>query len=169
MAAVDRPKTKPRVPAVDGWFTLDGDDGPALIGSRCQRCGTYSFPKQLNFCPNPACTSQDFDEVELSRHGRLWSYTNNCYQPPAPYVPPSGGFQPFAIAAVELEAEQMVVLGQLTAGVDVSELHVGQDVVLVVETLFEDDEAEYLVWKWRPIEPDATSGSAPRDQETHDA
>ena len=28
----------------------------------------------------------------------------------------------------------------------------GTEVELVVDTLFEDDDNEYLVWKWRPVE-----------------
>jgi len=161
VTTLDRPGEKPRVPAVDGWFTVDGTDGPALIGTRCQQCGTYSFPKQTMFCPNPACGSRDFDEVELSRTGRLWSFTNNCYQPPPPYIPPGDQFEPFAIAAVELAAEQMVVLGQMVPGVEVSQLHVGQEVELVIDLLFEDDTSEYVVWKWKPVDG-GESGSEER-------
>jgi hypothetical protein len=46
----------------------------------------------------------------------------------------------------------MVVLGQMVRGVDVSDLRAGQTVELVVDILFEDDEHEYLVWKWRPVD-----------------
>ena len=77
---------KERVPAVEGWFTI-GDD-PALLGSRCTVCGTYFFPREASFCRNPACRGREFEEVELSRRGRVWSFTDNRYQPPAPYVSP---------------------------------------------------------------------------------
>ena len=142
--------TKTRVPAIDGWFAVD-DDAPALLGTRCTDCGTFSFPRETFFCKNPACTSRSFDEVRLSARGRIWSFTNNCYQPPPPYVPTSDPFEPFAIAAVELVEEQLVVLGQLVPGVETSELKAGQEVELVIDTLYEDDEHEYLVWKWKPI------------------
>ena len=141
--------TKPRLPAVDGWFTSD-ESSPALLGSRCTDCGTYVFPKARKFCPNPVCASETFDEVQLSRHGRIWSYTDARYQPPPPYVPVSDPHEPFAIAAVELEAERIVVMGQLVRGVRVDELHVGMPVQLVLDVLYADDEAEYLVWKWQP-------------------
>ncbi|MEJ5255838.1 MAG: OB-fold domain-containing protein [Acidimicrobiales bacterium] len=141
---------KTRVPAVEGWFTTD-PDRPALIGTRCTTCGTYSFPRETSICKNPACTGREFDEVELSRRGVIWSYTNACYQPPPPYVPTTDPFEPFAIAAVELAEEKMVVLGQLVPGVDIGDLSVGTEVELVLDTLFEDDEHEYLVWKWRPV------------------
>jgi hypothetical protein len=141
--------TKPRVPAIEGWFTLD-DAAPALLGCRCVDCGTYVFPKNRKFCPNPHCASETFDEVELSRQGRIWSYTDARYQPPPPYVPLSDPHEAFAIAAVELETERLVVMGQVVPGIGVDALHVGQPVELVLDVLYADDDAEYLVWKWRP-------------------
>jgi len=140
-----------RIPAVEGWFTLDAAR-PALLGTRCKACGTIFFPREESFCRNPACSSTEFEELELSRRGRLWSYTNNAYPPPAPYVSPSDPYEPFAIAAVELEREKMVVLGQVVAGVSVEDLEVGMEMELVLDRLSEDESHEYVVWKWRPAE-----------------
>ena len=137
------------MPAVDGWFTVDGE--PALLGNRCTTCGTVFFPKASFFCRNPACAGEEFEETELSRRGRIWSFTDAQYQPPPPYVSPSPEFTPFAIAAVELADEQMVVLGQVASGYGVNQLTVGQQVELVIEELFNDDDHDYLVWKWKPI------------------
>ncbi len=142
--------SKTSVPAIEGWFTTDGG-APALLGSRCTTCGTYSFPKETSFCRNPACTGRTFEEVPLSRTGTLWSFTNNCYQPPAPYVPPSDPFEPFAIGAVELAAEGIVILGQMVPGTAVDDLRAGLPVELVIDTLYEDDDHEYLVWKWKVV------------------
>ena len=148
---------KTRLPAIEGWFTLD-DEAPALLGSRCTTCGNFAFPKETFFCRNPHCRGTEFAETELSRTGKVWSYTDAGYQPPEPYVA-ADPYVPFAIAAVELAAEQMVVMGQVVAGVDVGDLHVGDEVELVLDTLYEDDDHEYLVWKWRPVAAaDATSG-----------
>lgn len=140
---------KPLVPAIEGWFTMTAK--PHLIGTRCEACGTYFFPKQDQYCRNPGCDSTDFREVELSRTGHVWSYTNACYQPPEPFVAPDP-FEPFAIAAIQLEEEQMVVLGQVVKGVDVAELKVGMPVELVLEPLHETDEAIKVTWKWRPMD-----------------
>ncbi len=139
--------SKTRKPAIEGWFT-DGAD-PQLLGSQCQTCRTYFFPKQEAFCKNPACQGTVFQEVPLSRRGKLWSFTNNCYAPPAPYISPER-FEPYVIAAVELEKEKMVVMGQVVAGHPVEDLEAGMEMELVVDTLFEDEENEYTVWKWRP-------------------
>ena len=40
-------------------------------------------------------------------------------------------------------------MGQVVAGVGVDQLRVGTEVELVLDTLYEDDDHEYLVWKWR--------------------
>lgn len=142
--------TKTRVPAIEGWFTTD-PESPALVGTRCTSCGTYAFPRETYFCKNPECTGREFDEVELSRRGKVWSFTDNCYQPPPPFVPRTDPFEPFAIAAVELAEERMVVLGQVADGYGIDDLAAGTEVELVLGTLYEDDDHEYVVWKWRPI------------------
>ena len=140
---------KSRLPAVEGWFTLD-EEAPALLGSRCTSCGNFAFPKETFFCRNPECRGKEFAETELSRTGTVWSYTDACYQPPKPYEA-SDPYVPFAIAAVALAAEKMVVMGQVVPGVGVEELNIGAEVELVLDTLYEDDDHEYLVWKWRPL------------------
>jgi uncharacterized OB-fold protein len=133
-------------PIIEGWFTT-GDE-PALIGRRCPECGTYQFPPTGEWCPNPACGSTVMEDTQLSRRGRVWSYTDeNRYPPPAPY-PAADPFEPFAIAAVELEQERIVILGQVAAGYGVADLQVGSEVDLVVEPL---DPSGALVWKWRPV------------------
>jgi len=139
-----------RVPAVEGWFTVGDDGAPALLGSRCAACGTYAFPAEAQFCRNPDCVSQEFETVALSRRGRIWSYTDARYKPPPPYVA-ADPYVPFCLAAVELAAEKLVVMGQVTAGVTVDDLKVGDEVELVVDTLYADGDSDYLVWKWQPI------------------
>ncbi len=144
--------TRTRVPALgaEGWFTTDDDD-PRLVGQRCATCGTYAFPQAAFGCPNPSCDGLELEPVPLSRRGRIWSYTDARYQPPPPYVVPTDEHVPFAIAAVELADEGLVVMGQVVAGVGVDDLTVGQEVEVVVEVLFSEDETDHLVWKWRPV------------------
>jgi uncharacterized protein len=138
-----------RAPAIEGWFTIG--DKPALLGNRCTSCGTVFFPKASFFCRNPDCEGEEFETTELSRQGRIWSFTDAQYQPPPPYIPPAGDYVPFALAAVELADEQMVVLGQIASGFGVADLSVGQPVELVIEDLYSDDDHDYVVYKWRPI------------------
>lgn len=139
-------------PVLEGWFGQD-EGGAHLIGSRCTACGTFYFPRQSRYCRNPACDSEQFEDVPLSRSGRLWSYTDAAYQPPPPYVA-AEPFVPFAIAAVELEREKMIVLGQVVQGTGVAALEVGMTMELVIETLSETQGANgperHLGWKWKP-------------------
>jgi hypothetical protein len=58
---------------------------------------------------------------------------------------------PYTIAAVELDKEKMIVLGQVIEGVTVADLKVGDEVEMVLETLFEDDDGDKVVWKWKPL------------------
>lgn len=137
-------------PVVDGLFTV-GTDGPCLIGSCCTSCGTYYFPKLATFCRNPDCNSESFDQVELSRTGKLWSFTDSCYQPPAPYISPDP-FVPYALAAVELDREQMIVLGQVVDGVGVGALRAGMEMELVLGTILDSGEGGVrATWKWQPV------------------
>jgi uncharacterized OB-fold protein len=136
-------------PAVEGWFT-SGEE-PALLGTRCRECGTVFFPREEAFCRNPGCEGEAFDPVPLSRRGRVWSYTDARYQPPPPYIPASDPYEPFALAAVSLEAEGLVVLGQVASGFGVADLKVGDEVELVVEPLYTDESGVVrTTWRWRP-------------------
>jgi uncharacterized OB-fold protein len=145
---VSETAARERQPAIEGWFTIDEE--PVLLGNRCTSCGTVFFPKASFFCRNPACDGEEFAETPLSRTGRIWSFTDAQYQPPPPYIPRDGDYTPFALAAVELADEQMVVLGQVADGVGVADLEVGQQVELVVEPLYSEGDTDYLVYRWKP-------------------
>ena len=140
---------KKRIPAVEGWLNIDPAH-PRLIGTKCSACGSIFFPRETVRCRNPHCGSRTLEATELSPRGTLWSYTGAEYQPPEPYVPRTDPFQPFAIAAVELAAEKMVVLGQVD-GVGVDGLKIGMEMELTLDTLLEDDETETITWKWKPV------------------
>jgi uncharacterized protein len=144
------PVVKPAVPAVAGWFTI-GDE-PVLLGSRCDSCGVVAFPPRSRGCPNPACRGTELSEHRLGRTGRVWSFTDAQYQPPPPYVSPSHPYRPFVLAAVELDGDGIVVLGQMVEGCTADTVAVGQPVELVVEPLLETDECVQLVWRWRPVD-----------------
>jgi uncharacterized protein len=138
------------VPAIEGWFTIG--EKPHLLGTRCTTCSTPFFPRADGFCRNPACRGRDFAEIELSRQGKVWSYTDAQYQPPPPYIAfPSDSYVPFALAAVHLAAEDIVVLGQLARGYTVDDVEVGTDVELVIETLYEVEGEQHVIYRWKPV------------------
>lgn len=138
------------VPAIDGWFSVGSE--PHLLGKRCTACGTVAFPPVATWCPNPECGGEELEVVPLSRRARVWSYTDARYQPPPPFVPATDPYEPFAIAAAELEEERLIVLGQVAQGYGTEDLTVGSSVELVVEPLYEVEGVAHLVWRWRPVE-----------------
>jgi len=147
------PEVTRQEPAIDGWFatdaTAEGAGGPYLIGSKCPQCGTYVFPPRANNCPNPACASDTLESVALSTRGMLWSYTENRYAPPPPYPSPDP-FEPFAIAAVELADEGLIVLGKVVEGTLAADLKVGMEMELTTMPLYTDDDGvQRIVHAWR--------------------
>ena len=132
--------------AVENWFR--GGDQPHLIGSRCTACGTFAFPPETFSCRNPRCESMELEPVPLSRRGRIWSYAINHYAAPPPALSPEP-FEPYAVAAVELNEERMVVLGQVAHGTDEALLQVGRTMEIVVEPIIPGSDEQ--VWKWKPV------------------
>jgi uncharacterized protein len=144
LEAIDEAK-----PAIDGWFAADESGSPHLIGSRCPACKTYVFPPRALDCPNPACASGTLEPVALSRRGTLWSYAENQYAPPPPY-PAVSPFEPFAIAAVQLADEGLIVLGKVVKGTLAQDLQIGMQMELAIEPLYRDDDGvERTVYAWR--------------------
>ncbi len=135
-------------PAVDAWFTTGAQ--PALIGVRCPACGTFAFPPEVFGCPNPRCGSSELERVPLSRRGRVWSFSVNHYAAPPPALSPEP-FEPYAVVAVELDEERLVVLGRVADGVALDALRVGAEMEIVVEPIITG--SLELVWKWKPVDP----------------
>ncbi|MEU1853256.1 zinc ribbon domain-containing protein [Streptomyces sp. NPDC019990] len=135
---------------VAGWFEGDGD-AFRLLGTRCASCASTFFPREDHHCRNPACGGGKLEEIPLSRHGRVWSFTDSRYRPPSPYVSdPELPWRPCAVIAVELAAERIVVLGQAAPGVTVADLTVGMRAEVVPGVLHEDAETIWTTWHWRP-------------------
>ena len=140
-----------RIPAVDGWFTMD-EAAPALIGTRGAQSGSYFWPPNLAVSANPNAPFEPRETVELSRTGTLWSWSTNHYQPPEPYVPngPDGTFAPYTVCAVELEREHMVILGPLATGADAADLEIGMEMEVVLGPLFVEDNIEHTIYQFSP-------------------
>ncbi|WP_274562625.1 Zn-ribbon domain-containing OB-fold protein [Streptomyces spiramyceticus] len=138
---------------VAGWFTVDTDQEDfRLLGTRCSACASVFFPRQDAFCRNPACQGGEPAEVPLSKRGRVWSYTDSRYRPPAPYMSdPAVAWVPYTLVAVELAAEGIVVLGQAAPGLTTADLVVGMEVEVVPGVLHEDAETAWTTWHWQPV------------------
>ncbi len=163
---MSEPRTsKTRVPAIDGWFTMD-ESAPTLLGTRGVDSGSYFWPPTLAVSANPNTPFEEREPVELSRIGALWSWSTNHYRPPEPYIPngPDGEFTPYTVCAVELAAEQMVVLGPLATGADPALLRVGMEMELVLGPLFTEGDTEHVIYQWSPRSPRSASASRPEGE-----
>ncbi|SNS77821.1 Zn-ribbon domain-containing OB-fold protein [Rhodococcoides kyotonense] len=79
---------------------MDTTAGLALEGSKCTKCGTVAFPAS-SMCSR--CATPTAVPATLSTTGTVWAYTVQRFAPKSPpYVPPPGGFRPFAVGYVEL-------------------------------------------------------------------
>jgi len=143
------PDAAAELPAIEGWWTVGESGEPHLIGARCPQCATFVFPPRPDNCPNPACEADELESVALSRRGTLWSYTENHYAPPPPY-PTSDPFEPFAVAAVQLADEGLIVLGKVVEGTRAGDLRVGMSMELTTMPLYVgDDGLQRTVYAWR--------------------
>lgn len=107
-------------------FADDGTD--ALVGSRCARCATVTFPRQ-DSCPK--CTSIDVDTHILATEGTLWAFTEQLFPPKPPYAVQGSDFRPYLVGYVDLDGEVLVESRIVAA--DPSALRIGQHVSLVTE------------------------------------
>ncbi len=131
--------TEFRVPIREGYFTEE-EDGPSLVASGCRECGQVYFPPRSR-CPE--CRASDMEEMKLGGAGKLYTYTI-VHMPVNNYKPP------FALAWIELP-EGVRVFTQLKDWEN-TELKIGMDMKLVIDTLWEDEEKEVYGYKYRPVE-----------------
>jgi uncharacterized OB-fold protein len=138
------------VPLVDGLYRLpDTPDGEGcLIGRRCQACGTYFYPNtghQKIVCLN--CLGRDLKEVALSSRGKLYSFTI-CHAI-AEFVVLK---PPFAIGAILLPEENILVWTSSTPDCDLGALKVDMEVELVFEKVKEDTAGNaVMAFLFRPV------------------
>jgi len=107
----------------------------------CFRRGPTTAPTRLATAISwPRCRCRD---------AGCWSYTENRYAPPPPYPSPDP-FEPFAVAAVQLADEGVIVLGKVVEGTLAADLKVGMEMELTTMPLFVDDDGvERVVHAWR--------------------
>jgi uncharacterized protein len=138
-----------QVPVAEGLFTWPSQ-APQLIGGRCTRCGTVTFPRQPG-CPR--CTGTDIADELLPRRGRLWTWTIQGFLPKSP---PYAGletakdFRPYGVGYVEL-ADAVKVETRLTSA-DPDVLRIGMDMELVVIPFTRDAQGrDVLTFAFAPV------------------
>lgn len=136
---------KKRTPVREGLFISPSNPStkPQLIAGQCLQCGETVFPTPM-LCPN--CQNENIAEVQLSRKGKIYSCTV-VMQQPRPYYK---GPVPYGLGFVELP--EGVRIETLFTDCDPDSLHIGMEVELVIEKLYEDDQGQELItYKFRPV------------------
>jgi uncharacterized OB-fold protein len=69
-------------------------------------------------------------------------------------------FEPYALVAVKLEHEGIIVLGQAPQGVLAVDLKVGMPMQLETDVLFREDGVDHMIYVWAPASVTSTSGKS---------
>lgn len=130
----------------EGVF-VESADGPRLIAGRRRADGRMRFP--LPSGPEAAL----FEPVELSRRGKLWSWTVQRFRPKTPpYVgaDDDASFKPFAVGYVEFEG-QVIAEGRIVAA-DLSVLKIGQPMEVVIVPFPTSTRGETVTYAFAPVQ-----------------
>ena len=132
MTERDEEQSRPAVSLNERLFRLDEASGgrPVLVGCRCPDCGHHFFPIRA-ICPG--CGRRGLETVDLSRSGKVWTYTI-AHQAQSGAVVES----PHIIAQVELP--EAVLVTSLVTGCKPEEARVGMEVEIVPVKVLEDAE-----------------------------
>jgi len=139
-------ESRPRIPAKPGYFTVPDDPAapPEVIVSRCKDCDEYFFPKRL-VCAK--CMSRDTEETTVRARGTLYSYT-------FVHIPLFGSTKieqqdGYGMGQVDLPEGPRV---QLPLAGKQEEFEVGQQVVGELMTMREQDGADVVLLRFKPVQ-----------------
>lgn len=112
-----------------------------LEASKCKECGKIFFPPRL-ICSN--CKSRDFENIKLSREGKLLTYTI-IRVAPSQFVDQV----PYAVGIVELK-EGVNLLMQIT-DCDLDKLEIGMNVRIEFRKIQEDGDAGIICYGYKGV------------------
>jgi uncharacterized OB-fold protein/acyl dehydratase len=139
-AAAKAPRPRPAI-TQDSAFWFDGTKQGKLLIQRCASCGRLRHPPGP-VCPQ--CTSYEWDTVEASGRGTIYSFVVNHY----PQVPAFD--YPLPVGLIELEEGTRLVAD--IVGIDPADIEIGTPVQ--VEFVAVDDELTLPMF--RPMSGDAS-------------
>ena len=122
-------------------LTIEKTDGRR----KCPSCGEIYFPKKpKGICIH--CQHQGLEEIELSRRGKISSFSVVMQRPTRYYL----GDAPYAYGYVDLP--DGVRVETLFTGCDFETLKIGMQVELLIEKLGDDEQGnEIITYKFRPV------------------
>lgn len=135
--------------AIDENLFTWPSSSPALLASRCERCGAHVFPVNAS-CRRCGCL--EVSVVELPRRGKLWAWTIQRFMPKPPYrsSETEATFKPYGLGYVELPGALRIET-RLTVN-DPSKLRIGADMELVIYPhRIEEDGVAVMNYAFQPV------------------
>ncbi len=133
----------------DGLLEWPSEE-PQVRASRCATCSFVTFPAQ-DACPS--CGGDAVTPTLLSRHGTLWTWTRQRFQPKnPPYLgrEPANEFVPYGVGFIELPEGR--IEARLAGPFD-QELHIDMPMELtVVPFTTDEDGTEVLTYAFQPVD-----------------
>jgi uncharacterized OB-fold protein len=116
---------------------------PALVGSRCTRCGEVVFPRMCD-CPN--CVGHDtMEPLSLRGHGVLRDSV-------VAHRGPTGFNTPYVQAYVKLDDGPVVYGNLIGVEPDDAGLLSGTEVEMEIGVVKTLEEVDWIGWSFRPVD-----------------
>lgn len=126
-----------KIPFKEGLFE-EVAGKPTLVGCKCKQCGQIFFPSK-SACLS--CLSPDVESLNLSSHGKLYTFTT-VYFGSEHFKPP------YTVGWIQLP-EGIRVFSQIR-GWQEHPLKIDMDMQMSIEKLWEDGEKEVMGYVFRP-------------------
>jgi len=128
---------KTRVPFKEGLFEEISGKW-VLVGCKCKQCEKVIYPVR-KVCLN--CLSRDLERLDLSRNGKLYSFSI-VHMPSEHFQPP------YTVGWIELP-EGIRIFSQIR-GREEHPLKTGMNMELAIEKLWDEGEKEVIGYTFRP-------------------
>lgn len=111
-----------------------------LIGYKCKKCERVNYPKSLKCI---GCGSEDLEEIQMSRTGKVLTYIVNYYMP-------DEFDRPLGQGVIELDSGGRLMT-QFTEISSEKDIEIGMPVEIVIRRMSTRDGLNYYGPKVRPL------------------
>ena len=122
---------------------------PALLGTRCNACGTYFFPKERASAATRGAPARSSRKCRSRRAASSGPSRTTAMRRPRRSLA-RGSLRAVRGRGGRARAREDGRARAGRGGCRVSNLHVGMEMELTLDTLYQDGENDVVTWKWRP-------------------
>lgn len=117
------------------------EPGARLLAHQCPSCKQVFYPRNAELCLQ--CLHETLDDIELSREGKLYSFTRS--EVPSRHLKP-----PYVCGFVELP-EGIRVFAPMHPDSEQAHLHTGLPVELVVGEVWRTEQEAVIGYHFKPL------------------